>query len=57
LRYIFHASKIYEYADIFNVLAAGGVVNVHFGIHHFTVRLTSLLSLFKSINLTVLNPL
>jgi hypothetical protein len=37
LRYIFHASKMYENVDIFNVLAAGGVVNAHFAIHHFTV--------------------
>jgi hypothetical protein len=37
LRYIFHASKLYEYVDIFNVFAAGGVVNAHFAIHHFTV--------------------
>jgi len=34
---IFHYSKIYEYVDIFNVIAAGGVVNVHFRVHHFTV--------------------
>lgn len=39
LRFIFHASKLYEYVDIFNVLAAGGVVNAHFAIHHFTVSL------------------
>jgi hypothetical protein len=38
LRYLYHASKIYEYVDIFNVLAVGGVVNAHFGFHHFTVR-------------------
>jgi hypothetical protein len=37
LRYLYHASKLYEYVDIFNVLAAGGVVNAHFAIHHFTV--------------------
>jgi hypothetical protein len=36
LRYIYHASKIYEYVDIFNVLASGGIVNAHFGVHHFT---------------------
>ncbi|KAE9371364.1 hypothetical protein N431DRAFT_545629 [Stipitochalara longipes BDJ] len=36
LRYIFHVSKLYEYVDIFNVLAAGGLVNAHFAIHHFT---------------------
>jgi hypothetical protein len=34
---IFHFSKIYEYIDIFNVLSAGGHVNVHFWFHHFTV--------------------
>lgn len=45
LRYIFHASKLYEYVDIFNVLAAGGVVNAHFAIHHFTV--SGLPSLFS----------
>jgi hypothetical protein len=38
---IFHFSKIYEYIDIFNVLAAGGYVNVHFWFHHFTVPLLS----------------
>ncbi len=37
LRFIFHTSKLYEYVDIFNVLAVGGVVNAHFAIHHFTV--------------------
>jgi len=37
LRYVYHASKFYEYVDIFNVLAVGGVVNAHFGFHHFTV--------------------
>lgn len=37
LRLIFHASKIYEYVDIFNVLAVGGKVNTHFWVHHFTV--------------------
>jgi hypothetical protein len=36
LRYIYHASKIYEYVDIFNVLAVGGVLNAHFRVHHFT---------------------
>ena len=36
LRYTYHASKIYEYVDIFNVLAVGGVVNTHFWFHHFT---------------------
>jgi len=39
LRFIFHTSKLYEYVDIFNVLAGGGVVNAHFAIHHFTVSL------------------
>lgn len=38
LRYLFHASKFYEYLDIFMVLAVGGTVNAHFGFHHFTVR-------------------
>ena len=37
LRYIYHASKFYEYIDIFNVLGVGGVVNTHFWFHHFTV--------------------
>lgn len=44
LRYIFHVSKLYEYVDIFNVLAAGGVVNAHFAIHHFSVSVLDLLS-------------
>jgi len=38
LRLIYHLSKIYEYIDIFNVLAVGGEVNTHFWVHHFTVR-------------------
>ena len=38
LRLIYHASKMYEYIDIFNVLAVGGEVNTHFWVHHFTVR-------------------
>lgn len=38
LRLAYHASKFYEYIDIFNVLAVGGVVNTHFWVHHFTVR-------------------
>jgi len=42
LRYLFHASKFYEYIDIFNVLVVGGTVNTHFGFHHFTVRPASL---------------
>jgi hypothetical protein len=37
LRYLYHFSKLYEYVDIFNVLAVGGVVNTHFWVHHFTV--------------------
>jgi hypothetical protein len=37
LRHIFHISKLYEYIDIFNVLAVGGLVNTHFWVHHFTV--------------------
>ena len=37
LRYLYHFSKFYEYVDIFNVLAVGGVVNTHFSVHHFTV--------------------
>jgi hypothetical protein len=46
LRYMYHFSKIYEYIDIFNVLAVGGPVNAHFGFHHFTVLLS-----FPSISL------
>jgi hypothetical protein len=53
LRYIFHASKLYKYVDIFNVLATGGVVNAHFAIHHFTVSVLRLLSL-ESVVTTVL---
>ena len=37
LRFMYHVSKLYEYIDIFNVLAVGGPVNAHFGFHHFTV--------------------
>lgn len=36
LKLVYYASKIYEYIDIFNVLAVGGVVNRHFWFHHFT---------------------
>jgi hypothetical protein len=56
LRLIYHVSKIYEYIDIFNVLAVGGEVNTHFGVHHFTVRLRlfppfSSNTVFPSINI------
>jgi hypothetical protein len=47
LRYTYHASKFYEYIDIFNVLAVGSVVNTHFWFHHFTV------SEFQSLLLSV----
>jgi hypothetical protein len=32
----YHLSKIYEYVDIFGVVAAGGTVDLHFGFHHTT---------------------
>ncbi len=37
LRYVYHASKIYEDIDLFNVIAAGGNPNTHFLFHHATV--------------------
>ncbi|KAF2452636.1 hypothetical protein BDY21DRAFT_358734 [Lineolata rhizophorae] len=36
LRYAYHVSKLYEYVDVFNVLAAGGSIGAHFGFHHLT---------------------
>jgi hypothetical protein len=51
LRLIYHVSKIYEYVDIFNVLAVGGEVNTHFWVHHFTVRLVPLSLLSPSFNI------
>ncbi len=35
-RYLFHASKFYEYIDILNVRAGGGAIDLHFGFHHLT---------------------
>lgn len=35
-RGLYHASKFYEYVDIFNVRASGGVIDLHFGFHHLT---------------------
>ncbi|KAK2770428.1 hypothetical protein FQN53_005539 [Emmonsiellopsis sp. PD_33] len=36
LRYIYHISKIWEYVDPLLVLANGGKVGWHFGVHHLT---------------------
>lgn len=33
---LYHASKFYEYVDIFNVRASGGIIDLHFGFHHLT---------------------
>lgn len=33
---LYHASKFYEYVDIFNVTASGGAIDLHFGFHHLT---------------------
>jgi hypothetical protein len=52
LRLIYHVSKIYEYIDIFNVLAVGGEVNTHFWVHHFTVHLYPTFPLSPSINIS-----
>lgn len=38
LRNVYHFSKLYEYLDIWLVLANGGDVGLHFAIHHLTVR-------------------
>ncbi|OBT73945.1 hypothetical protein VF21_07418 [Pseudogymnoascus sp. 05NY08] len=35
-RRLYHASKFYEYVDILNVLASGGGIDLHFGVHHLT---------------------
>ncbi|KAL5344374.1 hypothetical protein ACLOAV_010634 [Pseudogymnoascus australis] len=35
-RRLYHASKFYEYVDILNVLASGGEIDLHFGVHHLT---------------------
>lgn len=42
-RTAYRLSKLYEYVDIFNVLAAGGAVDLHFAFHHLT---TPYLTLF-----------
>ncbi|KAK3331315.1 hypothetical protein B0H66DRAFT_546306 [Apodospora peruviana] len=34
--WLYHMSKFYEYIDIFNVIASGGTVSLHFGWHHLT---------------------
>jgi hypothetical protein len=36
-RHLYHFSKLYEYLDIFFVLANGGSVGLHFAFHHLTV--------------------
>ena len=36
-RHLYHLSKLYEYLDIFFVLANGGSVGRHFAFHHLTV--------------------
>lgn len=43
-RTAYHLSKLYEHVDIFNVLAAGGAVDLHFAFHHLT---TPYLTLFR----------
>ncbi len=35
-RYLFHASKFYEYLDILSVCAKGATINLHFGFHHLS---------------------
>ncbi|KFY02527.1 hypothetical protein V495_05773 [Pseudogymnoascus sp. VKM F-4514 (FW-929)] len=35
-RRLYHASKFYEYVDILNVVASGGEIDLHFGVHHLT---------------------
>lgn len=35
-RYLYHASKFYEYVDILGVRASGGDIDLHFGVHHLT---------------------
>lgn len=35
-RRLYHYSKFYEYVDILNVLASGGAIDLHFGVHHLT---------------------
>ncbi|PGH15035.1 hypothetical protein AJ79_02717 [Helicocarpus griseus UAMH5409] len=36
MRYIYHVSKVYEYIDVLLVLAGGGQIGWHFGVHHLT---------------------
>lgn len=35
-RWAFHYSKVYEYVDVLGVRAGGGVIDLHFAIHHLT---------------------
>lgn len=36
LAYIYHLSKIYEYIDIFNLVASGKIIGPHMAFHHLT---------------------
>ncbi|KEF56888.1 uncharacterized protein A1O9_07078 [Exophiala aquamarina CBS 119918] len=37
LAYIYHISKVYEYIDVFNLVAAGKVIGPHMAFHHLTM--------------------
>jgi hypothetical protein len=41
-RQLYHFSKLYEYLDLFLVLANGGSVGLHFAFHHLTVSYRAL---------------
>jgi hypothetical protein len=35
-RFLYHISKFYEYFDVLLVRASGGIIDLHFGLHHLT---------------------
>jgi GNS1/SUR4 family len=47
LGYIYHLSKLYEYVDVFNLLAQGKIIGPHMAFHHIT---TPYLTYFRILN-------
>jgi len=47
LAYIYHLSKIYEYMDVFNLVAQGVTIGPHMAFHHLT---TPFLTYFRVLN-------
>lgn len=53
LAYIYHLSKIYEYIDVFNLVAAGTEIGPHMAFHHIT---TPFLTHFRVLNASDWQP-